>query len=571
MPVGATVRHGMPNDRFYTEQMDARLESLYREIRLVKESGGYRINDYRDFPAIVHPAPTMTTIGQGRPLAPSSWWQQGFQQAAIFNPSRPPPPLPQRPRQSDRAPVAVGRPAAVERSRLPRQEYVGTSVPSTSGPSDFERLVGKLFRFGQLSHHRRNWASLPRSLNGRVSEFVKDITPPLTNEALRQSLADAANDFRGAIRTKVLKHLDDQLALVSEQLKASRAHDVRRASREATTRLQQRLQRFDHRRSKEDAAKAISLTGKNFEPLIVVVDSRPTTSTNVSNNERVDAVLLEGSRDTMEGIEPIMLSPRRPSPNSNTNIILTTNRFDALSQTKTVVTRADTKRAQVIISPLDEDTVDKYLGHPSRNSKVIINVKPKVSFEEEEEEELCCGGKLIAENKHNLNLVLAEDTKILIIGDSNLRKVDERELEQDWQIWCIPGANLDLTTKIINAIPLQHKLTDIIITSGICDLNNRRPPISNCLCAIDRLGVRKHFVGVSFDGRKLSAPQISNLNFINDFAEADLSTHFISPLRSASMDIDGIHYLLDSVKTITAKIKKHIRAFLGTDLSGPIT
>ena len=73
------------------------------------------------------------------------------------------------------------------------------------------------------------------------------------------------------------------------------------------------------------------------------------------------------------------------------------------------------------------------------------------------------------------------------------------DFSHEWLIICVPGAKLKVTTDIINAIPNSHKLTDIFITSGICDVRNRNPPILKCLAELDRLKVRKHFVATSFD------------------------------------------------------------------------
>jgi hypothetical protein len=172
------------------------------------------------------------------------------------------------------------------------------------------------------------------------------------------------------------------------------------------------------------------------------------------------------------------------------------------------------------------------------------------------------GAKTIIEDKNNINIALTDNTKILLLGDSNLRKVDPKCFNPDWHIICIPGANLDLTCNFIQELPVSLKLTDIIITAGICDSSNTRAPIGKCLTALDRLNVRKHFLGLSWNSRTLSRQQSNNLSRINTFAECDESTHYIKPPVNTSFSDDGIHLQFKSVKLITDKIWEHMEPFL---------
>ena len=142
------------------------------------------------------------------------------------------------------------------------------------------------------------------------------------------------------------------------------------------------------------------------------------------------------------------------------------------------------------------------------------------------------------------------------------------DFSQEWLIIFVPGANLEEPTDIINVIPNSHKLTDIFITSGICDVRNRNPPILKCLTALDRLKVRKHFVAISFDQNKLSPNESKTLKWINSIAETDVSTYVIAPLKRVTVADDGIHYDLIAVKTIGLNIRKHLQSFLSI---GPLT
>jgi hypothetical protein len=172
------------------------------------------------------------------------------------------------------------------------------------------------------------------------------------------------------------------------------------------------------------------------------------------------------------------------------------------------------------------------------------------------------GSKTIVEDKNNINIELTDNTKVLIIGDSNLRKMDAKLFNSDCHIICIPGANLDLINNIMQELPVALTLTDIIITAGICDSNNTQAPIDKCLAAVNRLKVRKHFLGLSWNTRILSRQQSKNLSRINNFAESDESTNYIKPPINLYFAEDGIHLQMKSVKLITDKILQHMERFL---------
>ena len=172
------------------------------------------------------------------------------------------------------------------------------------------------------------------------------------------------------------------------------------------------------------------------------------------------------------------------------------------------------------------------------------------------------GFKTIVEDKENINIKLTDSTKILIIGDSNLRNTDANSFTPVWHIICIPGAKLDLISEIIKRLPTSLQLTDIIITGGICDSNTTQAPIGKCLTTIDRLKVRKHFLGLSWNRRILSSQQTNNLTHINTFAQHDDNTNYITPPLNISIKEDGYHLRPNSVKLITETLIKHMERFL---------
>jgi hypothetical protein len=383
--------------------------------------------------------------------------------------------------------------------------------------------------------------------------------------------------------------------LVAELLKSSKPEGVERATQAAATRLQQRLgKRLDGRRNREEIEKVVRFIGINLINLPVVSnanDLRDSVSVSVENgivNEIDNDCIAAPSADiivnvnTMEGIEEIACSPTT-SVKSRETVIPLSNRFELLREDENDILGSPFKRPRVEISPIS----DRYAQNSQSNSppplprratarksliptsvasapKIIITVKPKLAQEEELDEDHNLCSKTVVENKQNISVEITEGTKILIIGDSNLRNTDVKDFSQDCHIICIPGGNLEITTAFVNAIPVGLNLSDILITSGMCDLSAKSTSqaIKDCLSSLDRLNVRKHFMGISLDEKKVSRAHIANLKVINNFAKNDKTTYFISPLENVRVANDGVHYTLASVKLISDKISHHLERFL---------
>src|ERR1051325_6017667 len=93
----------------------------------------------------------------------------------------------------------------------------------------------------------------------------------------------------------------------------------------------------------------------------------------------------------------------------------------------------------------------------------------------------------------NIHVEIAEDTQNLILEDLNVRNMSVKDFNQDCHIICIPGGNLEMTTSVVTSIPVDLKLADVIITSGMCDLSAKSTPVIQiCLNALNRLNFRNH-------------------------------------------------------------------------------
>src|SRR5207245_11780908 len=106
-----------------------------------------------------------------------------------------------------------------------------------SGP----RLDFKLFKSLQCTHHRHNWSTLPVALNGRLVEFTEDIKLPLANDALKQSLETATNNYRGELTSVATTHLDNHRDQIIQELRGVNIRDVEQAADRAFFKLRELL------------------------------------------------------------------------------------------------------------------------------------------------------------------------------------------------------------------------------------------------------------------------------------------------------------------------------------------
>jgi len=816
-PVGAVATRGIPNDRWALSTMESKLEFLANELRSLRESSfTKRECDFPSLPAPARPSlpPVMLTadgvVFAFNPTVPppppktacrpplsadlsrtNSRPSQSFLRiptlasSSSFRPLiRNPAPTsrPTQPTLRTQAPVSLSsqpmlRPAASS-SRLSRPTGLGSSSQSTTHipqrSADFVQqptvtrvesvrtpaLSTAIFRYLQLSHHRRNWARLPTSLNNNLDSFLSDIRPPLANENLQDVLRDRTNDYKAGITEGVSKHLDTQINKIAEELRGIEGADLEAACAAARTKLQQQLQRrFNAKSYYEDIARVRRLVNSSTANP-VAENSSGNTATIISNvafntvsvNTANHSVSANSSAqiigDNVAGIidnvllndVPVNVTSLSVLASSSSNFVDNLidvnfvtpfkiavpirNRFEILQQLDDNSVKSERKRLRSADSPAFDDVessvssespppqttpsprpqrkcrkaifslkstlpappsqilrpltselaaiVSPKISHTQENKltssqsnltlpaatptiirnspNVIETDSPEMSLTQEirvlssklahslplptliekiippgptdilsasqtfafktcdvppvkssqplpvekksnacraivsddnrpprpsasatikirvdamnDKDRLTIGSKSVFEDKNNINIVLTDNIKILIIGDSNLRLMDANMFNPDWHIICIPGARLELICKIIHELPTSLQLTDIIITAGICNSDNPTAPIDQCLNALNRLNVRKHFLELAWDTSVLSNHQSNHLSRINDLASKNENTHYIKQAANITCRTDGVHLELESVRLTTKQIWQHMERFL---------
>ena len=248
----------------------------------------------------------------------------------LFDPTIPPPHLltkrPHLPPPTNQHPGNHTQPATSIFRRQPLLPAQHNKPKHSPVKKHLQSLTSSIFRFIQLTHHRRNWTSFPSSLEKRLDTFYRDINPPMMDPSLQDVLWSITEDYKDEIQSNVRNHLDEQLELIKNQLlietqlRNVSLDDVEKASKGAEIQLRQRLgKRFKMHNCAGDLAKVRDLMA-SFISRNVPVTPEPVA--------RLSPVALNPSQ-SVEGpvsMDVVGLLPPTPTtPKAKANIL---NRFE---------------------------------------------------------------------------------------------------------------------------------------------------------------------------------------------------------------------------------------------------
>lgn len=165
-------------------------------------------------------------------------------------------------------------------------------------------------------------------------------------------------------------------------------------------------------------------------------------------------------------------------------------------------------------------------------------------------------------NRPNWKVQLkSRDSRTLILGDSNLRKAEDliNKYFNDTEIHTFPGANLGDVPRLLDSIPENNKIKNLVLAFGI---NNRDDPADNLNTTLKNLKEASSltrgltFVGISASpklilGQKLTTQKINgflkeNFNFIEPLPDTDIT---VNP-----MDFHQIHHSTETVERVLVTI-----------------
>jgi hypothetical protein len=282
-----------------------------------------------------------------------------------------------------------------------------------------------------------------------------------------------------------------------------------------------------------------------------------------SDNTLNNIIVTAGTRNSISNINlltsdmlpndfDIAITPTSSEISNTTNTYsLTDNIVENLMQSFSSVDNVSENLIQSCSSVDNNDVVPEILieSFSSTEESIIGSIEQ--------------GDFVLFDDKKTAHITIQKTTKVLVIGDSNLRMIEREKLKgripKNWTINCIPGANLTLINKLLLELPKKTPLlTDIIISAGMCDNNNPSPQLTTTLKTAISLKKRIHFQGIVINERTLNDNQVKNLTKLNNTAKQQTNISYIQPPKIFSTTSDGIHYQAETVEKIFYSMKMHI-------------
>lgn len=440
----------------------------------------------------------------------------------------------------------------------------GPPPPTTQTMShnqDFADVCKCLYRWVQLQHHEENWKTLPKSLNERIQKLVADINPPMVDDDFRKRLAAATKDYTGKMVQLVQEHIKKHR--IDKEIHAGvlSRQDIDRATEVASKYLSTRLgKRLDANKRTALLKEAADFVGRMRRP----PPSRPTVPPQAS--VVAPAVTSQASSPPLVHMDTEwhLVGHKRKaggSPVSTSSTPPTSNRFQALAATNDDDDEDEDEEVELQQS---RPTVYPRVLHSTKKSRPTPTARrtsparspsptASTSTASTSSPPACSRVRQYRGDKDQWSIQPAEETKFLVIGDSNLRHA--ADFPAEWEVHFMSGAHFRHVTQAVKSIPQepQGKYT-VFVQAGI---NHRdrydttvEKDIRDLVLALSmNTGIRRSLhVGVS-TSLSLCSDFRNNVRKINDYFKHCLQEeNCIQPLQPNDVDITrtdttwGIHH-----------------------------
>jgi hypothetical protein len=289
--------------------------------------------------------------------------------------------------------------------------------PSTtmqrSTNTDFATMVKTLFRGVQLRHHKNNWAELPASIEKNLTTVGDNITPADPTPEVRNMISAIMIDAGERIQRAVIDHLNERIEANRSTLKTLHPADKLKAKTIAFNQLKKRL----GKKSEEKTLERLL----NEEFLHLREDRTYTTVTDRRNGKH-------------------RLVGNSPTPVRNQFEILN----DELDELR------DSELEDDMPAPPSPHPPPPLPSAPGNRKKKLNRVL----------------------NKADWSVDIHQNIETLVISDSTLQAVDEKEIPANWQLAIFPGAKIRHISSVLAKLPRKYS-RNLVIQAGI---NNRHNP-----------------------------------------------------------------------------------------------
>jgi hypothetical protein len=434
-----------------------------------------------------------------------------------------------------------------ERSNSDQPKSAGPRTTTTptlvSDNDDFACVSKSIYRMVQLQHHQDNWKSLPKALDQRLRRLAADIKPPMADDDLRSEIVAATIQFGEQLGQIVRTHLAKKRGETETTAATLNSADLDRAKEVATKYVGNRLGRRmpEARRLELVDAAAKKIGGRRRPYLVTGPDGFQTLVRDPPASPKTFSSVVTAG--------PSRKRPLLPSPKSTDSPLKRGNRFSVLAEVHAV---AEAEAAVLIDLEPDDDPTPAVVPSP-----------PSSPPHERGRRHLVADGS----RKDDWKLQLLPSTKTIVIGDSNLRLVDEKDVPDDWQVYCFPGAKFHNVARLVNTTALKGK--NVVVQVGINHRDQQQEQFQdNAELVHERIvgmGAHPVFVGVSIPNSITGAQQLhlGELNYV--MAALYGKKNYVPSLPPAETQVSmndsfGIHYTAPTVARIFDKIRSHLNS-----------
>lgn len=510
---------------------------------------------------------------------------------------------------SSATPSVVSNPTTAPPRILPGPRPQVVIPEHTRANQDTALLSHSLFRVVQLQHHIGIWRRLPEKISRGLDEVFYAISPPMPDQDLVEDLRGVYNRLTKEIKEIVGNHMEGKLESTKRIITRCNPYDQLRATNQARDLIERRLGKVQKRRANAWLDEALDWVGtRQFDTVqqgreeVHGANTRePPTGTGTEETRDPPMEAEEGGAGANNRKRKI----DRGSPARGPAPIETSNRFNVLADAGEEGIGGDQEEE---LGTAEEERVNKT---PDQRSKKRNNASSPPTTHQEtnggapgadhgspqdraasqphptgmgETETITISpisasqgaarsveskttGKYIyrSENKAQWSLKTRRPNVTLIIGDSNLRLINETP--EEWETHVFPGAYLDHGHKLLANLkgPTPDK---IVIALGI---NNKAQDMSSWWkdlklthTTATKLTTETYFLGISTTRNSgLNNAHHETVAEINRKAEQLFGKRYIRPLPQDKVsivpsDLCKIHHSADTVSRIRDSIEDHL-------------
>ena len=388
-------------------------------------------------------------------------------------------------------------------------------------------LSNQLFRYIQLTHHRHNWHSVPKTLKKRAEQLVSDLHPPSKSDDLSNKYRHAMETFMEQIQMTTQEHIDNILQETKNKLRHLPTTELHKAKALATARARKTLGRLSTERREDLLNQAASLVGTNTE----TEENTPEPPANLD--------ILDDSSQTI----PMVHWRQQPRQEPTINSI----REETTTEPGT---SADPLPEQITTQTGTGETPRTRLSRPihrPNDHRTLINVTP-------------------TNKRSSIRLMLKQIKKqTLVIGDSNLKSWSN--YPTDWAVISYPGFKTgelaDLIRRSTYTIPKE--VERIVLAASINDSSEDTASLITTTATVkatqEQLGKRFWTLAVPWSDilPKDKAQQIRNFNTM--LREA-LTSNFVDVPKPDETEFkpDLHHYTTGTGYKLVEHLKNHFLA-----------